>query len=176
VLLVMSVIAFGFIAVLMAVMLRRLVAPATVTACDPAWLDEFNIQKYRPMLRLLSSDDYEFLSKQAGYDHKISRKLRTERRRIFRSYLQNLVRDFHRLHLAAKVVLVYSPEDRPELAAKLLKQRFLFSIAVCSVEFRLLLHSAGLATVDVRGLLGALDGFHSEISGLIPTTATSSMA
>lgn len=170
--LVASTIVFGFIAVLLAVLFRQLVAPATVAACDSAWLDEFSIQKYRPMLRLLSEDDYEFLSTQAGYDRKIARKLRTERRRIFRSYLHNLIRDFQRLHLAAKMVLVDSAEDRPELAAKLLKQRLLFSFAVCSVEVRLALHTAGLGTVNVRGLLNALDGLHSEISGLLPATAS----
>jgi hypothetical protein len=170
--LIAAVIVFALIAVILGVLFRRLIAPATVTACDPAWLEEFSIQKYRPMLRLLSEDDYEFLSTQSGYDPKIARKLRTERRRIFRSYLSNLVRDFHRLHLAARVALVYSAEDRPDLASKLLKQRLLFSFAVCSVETRLFLHSAGIGTVDVHGLLGTLDGIHAEISGFLPATAS----
>jgi hypothetical protein len=170
--LIAAVIVFALIAALLAILLRKLIAPATVTACDPAWLEEFSIQKYRPMMRLLSEDDYEFLSTQSGYDPKIARKLRMERRRIFRSYLSNLVRDFDRLHLAARMALVYSAEDRPELASKLMKQRLLFSFAVCSVEARLLLHTAGLGTVDVHGLLGTLDGIHAEISGLMPATSS----
>src|ERR1044071_6455020 len=64
---------------------------------DRTWLDEFSIDKYRPMLRLLSERDFEYLSMQAGSTPEIARRLRSERRKIFRAYLWNLVRDFNRL-------------------------------------------------------------------------------
>ena len=53
------------------------------TDYDPEWLEDFSISRYRPMLRLLSEDDYEFLASQAGYKGKIASQLRAERRKVF---------------------------------------------------------------------------------------------
>jgi hypothetical protein len=74
-----------------------------------------------------------------------------------------LVRDFHRLHLAARMTLLYAPEDRPDLAQALLRQRAVFTWAVLTVECRLLLHSLGLGPVDVSHLIGALDDMRMNI-------------
>lgn len=116
------------------------------------------------MMRLLDEADYRFVASQSGMTAASLRRLRSERRQIFRSYLRSLVADFHRLHMAARVVLVYSPQDRPDLAATLMKQRLYFTFAVLSVEAKLVLHSLGVGTVDVRHLIGSLETMRMNVN------------
>jgi len=118
------------------------------------------------MLRLLAEEDYKFFAAQPGITQKAVEQLRRERRRVFKSYLRNLVRDFHRLHLAARMTLIYSTQDRPDLAQTLLRQRAIFTWAVLMVEFRLVLHTFGLGAVDARDLLGALDTMRMNVGAM----------
>lgn len=152
-------------------LMRRLIAPHDVSACDPEWLDEFSIDKYRPMLRLLSNEDYDFLAMQAGQTMSTIRKLRRERRRIFRAYLKSLTADFQRLHLAGRMLLVYSTVDRSDLAKKLVEQRITFTLAILMVHIRLVLQTIGIGTVDVRGLLGSVDALRLEVASAQPGLA-----
>jgi len=147
-------------------LVRKLAGPATVSECDPEWIAKFSIARYRPMLRLLDEADYEFLASQPGYSKEFIENLRTERRAIFRAYLRSLVRDFHRLHLAARAVLVHATEDRSDLAMTLVRQRVTFTLAIMTVEYRLVLHALGLGTVDVRGLIAAVDGMRANVRNL----------
>jgi hypothetical protein len=123
------------------------------------------------MLRLLSGEDDRFLAAECGYTPSMLRKTRAERRRIFRAYLRNLVRDFNALHYTARILLLNSEVDRPELAAQLARVRLAFTWAVFVVHGRLLLHAAGLGPVDVRDLLGSLEGLQSEYGFLVPAPA-----
>jgi hypothetical protein len=148
------------------VLFREMAMRTSAAEFDPAWLEDFSIAKYRPMLRLLSEDDYEFLASQAGYDVKIASQLRMERRKVFRAYLRNLVRDFNRLHNAAKIMALCSAQDRPDLTNALLKQQITFSFAVAAVKARLMLHTVGIGTVEVRNLLASVDHLRSEIGDL----------
>jgi hypothetical protein len=156
-------------------LVRRLTAPSTISQCDPDWLENFSTATYRPMQRLLSEADLKYLAAQPGITAKTVDQLRRERRRIFKSYLRNLVRDFHRLHLAARMTLLYASEDRPDLAQTLLRQRALFTWAVLTVEFRLILHAAGLGPVDVSGLIGALEDMRMNITVLTPASQSASL-
>jgi hypothetical protein len=156
------------IALTLAVLFRKMASRTGTMEYDPAWLEDFSISKYRPMLRLLSEDDYEFLANQAGYQGKIASQLRAERRKVFRAYLRNLVRDFHRLHHVAKMMAVYSAQDRPEFTTALLKQRITFSFAVAAVKVRLSLHTVGIGAVDVRNLIDSLDHMRSSVDSLLP--------
>ena len=157
-----------FISLALGILARRLTTHQRSVAYDPQWLEDFSISKYRPMLRLLSEDDYEFLASQAGYEGKIASELRAERRKVFRAYLRNLVRDFYRLQQAAKMLALYSPQDRPELVAALLKQRISFSLAVLAVKVRLGLHTVGVGSVDVRNLIGSLDHLRLRVETMVP--------
>ena len=158
------------IAVALALVARKMAGRAKRVEFDPSWLEDFSISKYRPMLRLLSEDDYEFLASQAGYQGKIASQLRSERRKVFRAYLRNLVRDFHRLHYVAKMMAVHSAKDRPDFAVALLKQRLTFSAAVASLKVRLVLHAVGIGAVDVRNLIDSLDHMRTNVHSLIPQT------
>lgn len=134
---------------------------------DAEWLRNFNVGRYRPMLRMLSEEDPGFLAAQ-GLDAAAIRRIRQERREVFRVYLDNLVRDFNLLHSAARAVLLASPVDRPEFAERLIRLRIDFQRAVLVVRFRLLLHSVGLSHVDVRELVHAIEAVYAEFQSLAP--------
>ncbi|HYP05604.1 MAG TPA: hypothetical protein VER03_05150 [Bryobacteraceae bacterium] len=145
-----------------------------MSECDPEWLANFSTTTYRPMQRLLSDSDLKYLAAQPGITAKTVSELRRERRRIFRAYLRNLVRDFHRLHLAARMTLLYATEDRPDLAQTLMRQRAMFTWAVLTVEFRLMLHAAGLGPVDVSDLIGALENMRINVGVMAPSAQAAS--
>lgn len=130
---------------------------------DSRWLFDFSISRYKPMERLLDEGDYRFLASQPGYRPEIGRKLRKTRRQIFRGYLRRMVRDFNRIHAAARVMVVHSPADSSELAAVLFKQRLVFAYAVSAVRVRLVLHTVGIGTVDVSGLIRSFDEMRLQV-------------
>ncbi len=133
---------------------------------DLEWCRSFSLAKYRPMERLFVEEDYEFLAAQPGFNREIYRRLQAERRRVFRRYLHALGRDFDRLLGAAKILLVHSAEDRPDLAKMLVRQRLMFSYALATVHCRLVLQELGIGTVDVRPLVGALDSLRMELRSI----------
>jgi len=120
--------------------------------------------RYRPMVRLLSEEDAALVSA----DKALAKKLRAQRRDIFRSYLNCLTKDYARLLHGVRMAMVRSGEDRPDLARALAKNKILFTLALCRIEYRLLLHQAGLGTVDVSGLVDAIDALRAQVSFLNP--------
>jgi hypothetical protein len=132
-----------------------------------------SLDKYRPMERLLLEDDFRFLASQSGFSAQLGRRFRSQRRRIFRGYLTNLKRDFGRVSVALQTLIVHSAEDRGELASALIRQRLMFALGMLAIEGRLLLHAAGVGTVDVRGLVESLETMQGQIQLLLtpPETA-----
>jgi hypothetical protein len=128
--------------------------------------------KYRPMERLLGEADFRFLASQPGFSPKLGRRLRTERRQIFRGYLRNLRRDFGAISDACHMLIVHSAEDRADLASNLVRQRFMFGVGMLAVEGRLLLHSFGIGTVDVRGLVESLETMQMQVRILLAPPQT----
>jgi hypothetical protein len=125
--------------------------------------------RYRPMLRLLSDEDMAF----AAIDPKVARSLKAERRRIFRGYLRCLTKDYGRLLAGIRMVMVQSHVDRPDLAYALGKNRMLFALAICRIEFHLSLHTLGLGKVDISGVVEAFDRLreHAVTLSAVPTAA-----
>jgi len=142
---------------------RKLASPSAVAPPTAEWLEQFSVARYRPMERLLDDADFAFVASHRGSGPALVRRLRAQRRKFFRGYLNLLRRDFQRIVLALELQLVHSPEDRPELAGVLLKQRAAFTLGLLQVETRLLLHACGWGRVDVRGLLTALDSLRLEV-------------
>jgi hypothetical protein len=128
---------------------------------------------YRPMERLLRQEDFEFLEKQPGYTPRLGRRFRTERRKLFRGYLRNLKKDFGRVTAACHELLIHSDTDRGDLGSALMRQRLTFTFAMMAVEGRLLLHAAGVGTVEVSGLVESLETMQEQIRFLVsmPQTA-----
>ena len=135
---------------------------------DPRWLEEVCTDRYRPMLRLLDGRDLEFLRSQPGVTAAMVAQLRRERCRIFRGYLQCLSTDFQRVCWAVKLLLLQSNQDRPDLAALLLRTQFSFACAVCGMHARVTLHAWGLGTVNISGLLQRFDFVRNQLCGMTP--------
>jgi hypothetical protein len=165
------------VAIAFLVLFRRLGSQAGSAEPDLAWSNEFSIAKYRPMERLFLEEDYDFLAAQPGFHPGIHRKLQAERRRVFRHYLRCMRLDFGRLLTTAKLLLLHAPQDQPDLARNLVRQRLMFSYAMGVVEFRLVLQTLGIGTVDVRGLVDAVESMREELRRLsqhvqvVPTTS-----
>ena len=116
--------------------------------------------RYQPMLRLLAQDDLAFIAP----DSKLQKAFRAKRRKLFRGYLRCLTRDYAVLLTGVRTVMVQSGADRPDLARALARNRVLFAVAMCKVEFRLALHTAGIGSVDISGLVDALETLRSQVS------------
>jgi len=124
-------------------------------------------ERYRPMLRLLSEQDIQFVPAH------LRATVRADRRMLFRRYLNCLARDYGRLLAGIRMAMVRSGADRPELAHALAKNRFLFVMALCRIEYRLTLHAAGLGQVDVSQLVDALDALRRQVAAFTPAAAGS---
>lgn len=147
-------------------LLRGLLSRREAPKADLEWCRQFSAARYRPMERLFAAEDYEFLAAQPGFHPKIYRKLQESRREVFRHYLRCLSRDFDRLSAAVKLLLLQSPQDRPDLASSLLKQRMIFTCAIAMVRCRLALQTVGIGTVDVRGVVAALEAMRNQLGQL----------
>jgi hypothetical protein len=122
--------------------------------------------RYRPMLRLLDESDCGFVA--SGFPGKSNvRRFRAERRELFRVYLNNLGADHGRIVGAIRELLVQSQLDRPDLAKALYRCQLMFALAMISVEFKLQLHALGIATVDVRSLLAAVEGLQLQLQDML---------
>ncbi|MDQ1471416.1 MAG: hypothetical protein QOJ99_2896 [Bryobacterales bacterium] len=132
------------------------------TPAAPALLPTSN--RYQPMLRLLSPDDEVLVSA----NRSLAKKLKKQRMQIFREYLSCLSADYGRLLAGVRSAMASSGIDRPDLAAAVAKNEALFALALCRVEYRLFLHSLGLSTVDVSGLVESIAVLRSQVSAFNP--------
>ena len=155
-------------------LILRLLSSTKVREVNPNWIKSFSVDAYRPMERLLNEADIEFLKSQPGYEPKMEKALKADRIRVFRAYLVNLGRDFNRLHLALRIFVLHSSEDRPDLATTLIKQKLLFFAAWTMIHVKLGLYVLGIGTVDVRGLLTTLSEMNSQLHGFIPAPVAAS--
>ncbi len=123
--------------------------------------------RYRPMERLLDESDFEFIAAQRIAPKMVSQ-LRNERRKIFRAYLRSLRMDYSRLTFTLKKVMLDSAVDRPDLAKVLFENKVLFTKTLMRVEFQLAVHSFGVGTVQINGLVEALDSMRRQLQVLAP--------
>jgi hypothetical protein len=150
---------------------RRLVSPATHLPVTANWIGELSLERYRPMLHLLDSEDLEFLRSQPGFTPGLAGRLRAQRCQIFRGYLRCLNQDFQRVMMALKLILAYSPHDRPDLASLLMHQQLRFGLAMAAVHVRLFLYRWDCCGVDVSALVRIFDSMRLELQALVPATA-----
>ncbi|HEY3836035.1 MAG TPA: hypothetical protein VGL72_05670 [Bryobacteraceae bacterium] len=122
--------------------------------------------RYRPMFRLLDESDCGFIASELAGKTSL-RHFRAERRSLFRVYLRNLGADHARIVSAIRDLLVASQQDRPDLAKALFRCQFMFALAMASVECKLLLHTIGVGTVDVRSLVAAVEGLQLQFQDMV---------
>lgn len=152
----------------LAFLFRRLIAGPKSLPVSVDWINDLSVTRYRPMERLLSEVDYRFLAGQPGFDQRMLRRMRAERRKIFRGYLACLSRDFSLVGAALRLMMMYSTQDRPDLAGILYKQQAMFAFGMLAVQWRLVLHTCGIGTVDVSGLVRAMESIRMELRLMIP--------
>ncbi len=131
---------------------------------------EFSLDRFEPMARLLSDEDFQFLKAQPGFKPEIGKKFLRERRRIFRLYLRELAAEFHRLHAYARSIVATLPSENSALVGMLLRQQVRFWYEISALELRISLGSLG-ASVNARGLVNAISQMQTEISQLAAPAA-----
>ena len=122
----------------------RLLRQCHLTDITPDWLESFSPATYQPMEALLSDEDFNFLVRQPGFHASIGKKLRQDRVRIFRQYLNRLISDFNRLHVYGRFLVSHSPVDQSSFFWRLIWLRVRFSVTVVRLEFSLTLAYFGL--------------------------------
>ena len=146
--------------------LRSVCRKASVEELTSEWLESFSVATYYPMQRLLSDEDFRFLSTQPGFDVSLYRKLRRERLHIFRQYLLRLIVDFNRLHMAARLILARSNRDRSDVVIKLMGLKLRFSLAVLEAECSYLLCRIGFRFIAARRLIVALEDMSLQLAAV----------
>ena len=169
ILLAVSTCCFAGFAVALA--LRKVTSPKAAHPVTTAWIEELSIDRYRPMLRLLDTEDREFFQNRTGSDKAEFARFRRERSRIFRGYLQGLNADFAAVSMALKVVMIQAEIDRPDLASTLLRNQFRFAAGMVLAQAHLVLYELGIGSVDVLGLLNLFDSMRLELRSLAPESA-----
>lgn len=122
--------------------------------------------RYKAMERLLDETDYQYLAAKSHDNKQLQKRLRDRRVHIFSSYLNCLSQDFTHICNAIKKVMVDSQVDRPDLAGLLMKQHFIFTLTVLSIEMRLILYNFGWGAPDGRSLVRALDNMTAHLRTL----------
>jgi hypothetical protein len=168
--LTISAVIIAIAAGIFAILFRGL-RTARTQAPTPEWVQNLSPRQYKPMERLLAQRDFEFLQSFSGVSPAFSRRFRSDRRRIFRGYLHSLDRDFARVCAGLRAVVATADEDRSDLAVLVARQQFAFRMAMVRVEFRLLLHAAGLGPVDTRQLIACFDSLRLELRHLTAAPA-----
>jgi hypothetical protein len=120
-------------------------------------------QRYQPMLRLLTDAEFAF----AGNNVVLRRQMMKERHKLFREYLRCLARDYGQLLNGIRLVMLNSDCDRPDLAKALAMSRANFALSLCRIEISLRMHQFGIGSVDVSGLVRALDSLRSAHANLL---------
>jgi hypothetical protein len=146
--------------------LFRLLRPCQASELTLEWYESFDVSTYSPMQGLLASDDFQFLCQQPGFDPSLFRKLRRDRLRIFRQYLNRLIVDFNRMQKLASLVLSQSPEDQSALFAKLISLRIHFGVAIFRVEVSYLVCLLRTHPVQVTYALQQLEAMSFELAAL----------
>jgi hypothetical protein len=116
--------------------------------------------RYRPMLRLLDGSDFELLN-DAG-DPKLMRRMRAQRRAIFRGYLKSLRRDHAMLCDCVRALIVHADSDQAALVSNLYRMENSFRFLVLGVNFRLALHALGANNVAVWSLMDCFEKLRSQ--------------
>jgi len=143
--------------------LVKLYRKTRVEDITPEWIESFSAASYQPMEALLNDEDFKFLSQQPGFDLALHRKLRRDRLRIFRQYLNRLVTDFNRLHFAARVLVAHTEEDSSDLIARLIWLKLRFASALLRTEISYVLCCLGCGTLAARALITRLEEMNAQL-------------
>jgi len=155
------VLALGF-----AFLFTQLLARDRGGPLPPDWEDVFSPARYKAMERLLEDTDYEYVGTGGNRNKRIEHQLRSKRIQIFHDYVNCLAQDFTRICKAIRKLMVDSDVDRPDLAGLLMKQNFVFTLAILHIEFNLILYRFGIGNPDGKALVQSLDTMYGQLRTL----------
>jgi hypothetical protein len=144
----------------------RLLRNSSLAEVTPEWLENFTTSAYYPMEGLLAEEDFRFLSRQPGFDFSLYRKLRADRLRIFRQYLNRLIGDFNRLHAVARFFVTEGSQDHSEMVKQLIWLRVRFSLSVLRVETSYLLCRFGWRSLAIGNLIARLEDMSGQLNAI----------
>lgn len=164
------------LAAVFGLLLWKLASRASDEAGTVEWLQAFSVERYGPMERLLDPSDFQFLKEQGGYRAEIGARLLRDRKRLFLDYLGLLAGDFNQLLRIARVMIVYSADDRSDFARALWRERVAFYMAVCAVRVRVALYPLAWNGLDVSRLVHSLESMRRQVieMGLPPISINES--
>jgi hypothetical protein len=175
-LVVTPILLFAASLLLLLPVLLRLFKTCKVEDISADWLESFTCSSYYAMEGLLSDEDFKFLSRQPGFDLSLYRKLRRDRLNIFKQYLNRLILDFNRLHVAARFLISQSPEDQSAVVTRLAWLRIRFSIAVIRAEISYAFCRIGFRYVAIRSVIHHLEEMSAQLSAIsVPRALPSSL-
>jgi hypothetical protein len=159
----LSAIFFAFLLATVFIVLQKIHTGNSVTDDDVR--QEFSIERYRPMFRLIDDSDFELSDSSVSGPSQL-RRFRAERRSLFRVYLRDLGADHARIVGSMRKLLVESNLDRPVLARALYRCQFMFALATASIEFKLSWQALGIGTVDLQPLFSAVECLQLQLSDM----------
>jgi len=165
-----SAVLASILAVLFVFVFRKLTAVENLPM-EADWVEQVSADRYRPMQKLLDDREYAGLRAHPACNRKMLRRFRVSRIQAFRGYLTYLSTDYGRMCTAIKLLMVQSAQDRPDLAALLVRQRVTFTLRLMLAQLHLQLHALGFGQVDAGRLVGSLDAVRLELRGLMLATA-----
>lgn len=164
------VVLFLLTGVFLVPVLIRLLRNSSLAEVTPEWVENFTTAAYYPMEGLLAEEDFRFLSCQPGFDFSLYRKLRADRLRIFRQYLNRLIGDFNRLHAVARFFVAEGgEEDHSAIVKQLIWLRVRFSFSVLRVEASYLLCRFGWRSLAIGHLIARLEDMSGHLNAISAT-------
>ena len=127
---------------------------------DAAFLDNFSLASYRPMLRLATQMDRKFLA--TAHGDMLAGCYRKIQCGLLREYLRDASRDFNRLYKIATAKTLHAASDPGDLSMALFEQHMTFVLLVWGIEARLFLDKALPFAVDLKPLIAQLEGLAQQ--------------
>ena len=125
---------------------------------EPRLCQTGNLPRFAAMSKLVDEREFSELGNQAGFDSRLLRKLRTERRRVYSMYLAELVAEFRSLVSEALDRAANDPGVDPGFLEEVLRVKTRFEVSVWLLRASLWLPSATLPRIHRRtlDLLGSM--------------------
>lgn len=127
---------------------------------DASFVDNFSVQKYRPMLRLATQMDRRYLT--AAHGETLASCYRKIQRGLLREYLRDAARDFNRLYAIANAKCVRAAADPGDLSMALFEQQMTFVLLVWGIEARLLIDGVLPFALDMQPLIQSIEGLAQQ--------------
>jgi hypothetical protein len=127
---------------------------------DSAFLHQFSVSRYRPLLRLASRMDRSYLEKTHG--KRLAGCYRKMQRALLREYLHDLSKDVNRLYAILNARSANARNDEGNVSLALTEQQTSFALLIWGMEARLLLDQVMPRALNIRPLIAALDALTSQ--------------